>query len=149
MAFERLPIRCPVKVAAPVIAACVVVAAAGSVKSSEAASTTQTFVATADAYVSSKDSTANFGSADQLVVDAPPNPNSNARTVRSFVRFDVSGLTQPVEKATLLLSAVDGGSDVSVHGVGDNSWQEGAITWDNAPDFGSATSSSGSFGAGT
>src|SRR5919197_4294806 len=125
MTFDRWSVRRPVRFVAPVIAACAVVAAAGSAKSGEAAGTSQTFGATADAYVSSKDTTTNFGSADELVVDAVPDPNSNARTVRSFVRFDVSGLTQPVAKATLRLSAVDSGSDVSVHGVGDDSWQEG------------------------
>lgn len=103
---------------------------------------TYTFTPEADAYVRSRRSNSNFGTASFMRLD--DNPESNA-----YVRFDVSGLDGAVESATLRLYVEDDSSiGYDVHAVSDNSWGETTITYNNAPALGSVVGSSGDVGSG-
>ena len=75
-------------------------------------------------------------------VDASP-------TVRTYLRFNVQGLTAPAAKATLRLYAIDGSNTgFEVRTVSDNAWGERTINYSNAPPFSSSpTGSSGTFAA--
>jgi RHS repeat-associated protein/CSLREA domain-containing protein len=87
-----------------------------------------TFNPTADAYLDNSLPTSNFGSATSLQVDNSP--------VRHFLlKFSVSGVNgQQVTNAKIRLfntdSATIGGN---FYRVADNTWQEGTVTWNNAP----------------
>ncbi|MCD4825177.1 MAG: DNRLRE domain-containing protein [Phycisphaerae bacterium] len=70
--------------------------------------------------------------------------NRSASTLdhKSYMRFDISGLTNDVETATLNLrirtsSYIDTNVTVQVYGLNNGdageSWGEGTITWNNAP----------------
>jgi hypothetical protein len=120
-----------------------------SSKSSPAASattlssSTTTFQAQADSYVRSDFPTANNGTSTTLRLDATP-------TIRTFLRFNLSGLSGTVTKALLKLTATTTGTGYSVHGgVTDNSWSETGITYTNAPAFAAtAAGTTGSFASG-
>src|SRR6266566_1432667 len=113
------------------------------------ATISQTVVASADAYVSSNEPSANFGAESDLRVDSAPNENSEARIVRSYVRFDIPGSWEPIARATLRMYATNGDhSGFTVSAVSD-SWEEQTITWSNAPaQSTSQTIASGEFAAG-
>ncbi len=113
------------------------------------ATISQTVVASADAYVSSREPSANFGAEPNLRVDSAPNENSEARIVRGYVRFDIPGSWEPIVRATLRMYATNGDhSGFTVGGVSD-SWDEQTITWSNAPpQSASQTIASGRFAAG-
>jgi chitodextrinase len=87
-----------------------------------------TFTPSADTYVQSDLPTTNFGSATQVVVD-----NSPVRNV--LIRFTVSGVgTRQVVSAKLRLYCEDASGVGGVfYKVVDNSWNEGTVTWNNAP----------------
>jgi len=104
---------------------------------------TTTFTSTADSYVDSSNASTNYGSATQIRVDGSPD-------VRSYLRFNVQGLSGTVTSATLRVyanSALSAGYDA--HGVSDNSWTESGITYNNAPPQGSVIGSSGSVSSNT
>jgi PKD repeat protein len=90
-----------------------------------------TFLAAADAKVSLGNPTVNYGTAPDLRV------KGGSSGWRSFLRFDVSGLTKPVVRATLRLFVQDGDDDGgSVYSVSP-SWNESTITWTSgSPAFG-------------
>ena len=89
-----------------------------------------TFTAAADAYVDSSHSSRNYGRENELRVDTEP-------VLRSYLRFDLSGLSGTVVKATLQVLAKDSRSEgFSVHGVSSSSWSERGITYGNAPPVG-------------
>jgi hypothetical protein len=95
-----------------------------------AAATSLTFTPAADAQVSEANPTANYGALGRLLVDGGADPD-----VASYLRFDVSGVTAPVQRATLRLWVQsDGGSqngpEVRVTGT---SWSEAGLTWSNRP----------------
>lgn len=96
---------------------------------------TVAFTPVADAYVRSSRPTTNYGDRIQLAVK-----NSSTK-YRTFLRFDIAGLTAPVNRATLELYVVDRSSvGGGVYSVSNNykdsgsPWQEDSITWQNAPD---------------
>jgi hypothetical protein len=92
------------------------------------AATTTTVPAAADAWVDSGASAANHGS-DKLLRTATGGPY---RFI--YLRFNVSGLTDPVTKATLkLVTQTTTAKGVSLGPVADNTWGESTITWANAP----------------
>jgi PKD repeat protein len=93
----------------------------------------QTFLPTADAYVKSSSPGSNFGTSSELRV------KTDTTTYRSYLRFDVSGLTGPwVVSAKLRLYATDGSPDGgSLYPVA-SSWTESGITWGTAPSLGAA-----------
>ena len=68
----------------------------------------------------------------QLRVDGSP-------TARSYLRFNVQGLVDPVANATLYVYANSGSSSgYQVGGVSDNNWTETGLTYNNAPAVGAA-----------
>jgi acid phosphatase type 7 len=104
---------------------------------------TFTFTSIADSYVESSNPSTNYGSATQIRVDASPD-------VRSYLRFNVQGLSGNVTSATLRLyanSAVTAGYDA--HSLSDNTWVESAITYNNAPPLGGILGSSGNVNSNT
>jgi acid phosphatase type 7 len=101
------------------------------------------FPAVADSYVDASAPTTNHGTATALRVDASP-------VVRSYLRFNVTGLTGPVTGATLRIwanSAQSVGFDA--FRVADSTWGETTIVDANAPAFGAKLGSSGAVAAGT
>jgi hypothetical protein len=109
----------------------------------QASAATTTLPAAADAWVDSSSPSTNHGSST-LLNTATGGPYRNI-----YLRFDVSGLTQPVTKATLkLVTQTTTAKGVSLGPVADNTWGESTINWTNAPAIGSAVASSGVFNAG-
>jgi hypothetical protein len=101
-----------------------------------------TFTPVADSYVDSANPSTNNGSQTQLRGDGSP-------VVRSYLRFNVQGLSGAVTRATLRIfanSASTGGYEI--RSVSDNSWGESTITYNNAPAVGSVLGSSPGFNAG-
>ncbi len=106
-----------------------------------AASSSFTSIAVADAYVNGAYPDSNYGTSSQLRVDGSP-------VIRSYVRFDVSGVAGPVTSATLRVYASSThNSGFEVRGVADNSWVETAITYANSPALGAVVGSSGPLSA--
>ncbi|MEA2427918.1 MAG: acid phosphatase type 7 [Thermoleophilaceae bacterium] len=107
-----------------------------------AGAATTTFAPVADSYVGSDAPATNYGTSAKLRADASP-------TVRSYLRFDVAGVSGTVTKATLRMfnnTALTAG--YSVYGVASTTWGEKTITWSNAPPFAAgATASSGKVAA--
>ena len=92
------------------------------------ASSTLVFSPDADARVHEATPTTNYGAASSLRVDGAADPD-----VESYLRFTVSGLTGPVQRATLRLYAFTATSDgPAVYGAG-NDWTELGITWSTRP----------------
>ncbi|MCA1572327.1 MAG: PKD domain-containing protein [Chloroflexi bacterium] len=88
------------------------------------------FSSAADTYVRSGAPTGNFGLAGTLRAKF----GGTGETYRSYVRFTVDGLVAPVTSATLRLYVVDAATNGgNIYTVGDSSWDERTVTWDNAP----------------
>jgi acid phosphatase type 7 len=91
---------------------------------------TVSFTATADTYVQDSTATTNYGSSTQFVVD-----NSPVR--RSFLKFTVSGITDPITSAKLRIHTISGNNGSSNGGtwksMTNTSWSENATTWNNQP----------------
>ncbi|MER7762360.1 DNRLRE domain-containing protein [Streptomyces sp. NPDC097619] len=90
-----------------------------------------TFAATADTYVDAQNASANYGSAQQIGVD-------NSPVKQSFLKFDVSGLTQPVTKAVLRIhvddvSGAESGSGGSFRAMSNTTWSENSVTYNSRP----------------
>jgi hypothetical protein len=104
---------------------------------------TYTFPAVADAYVASDFATTSYGVSGALRVDASPE-------YRSYIRFNVNDLSGPVTSATLRLYTTSSSSiGYQVRQVFSQSWEEGSITYSNAPAVGSVIGSSGGVSSGT
>ncbi len=113
-----------------------------------AAATSATFLPVADSYVDSGTSETNYGTNTALRVDASPT------IVRSYLRFNLTGLTGTVTGATLQVWADTAHSDgYDVFGVANTTWIEsgaGSITYANAPPLAATkTGSSGPVAAAT
>ncbi len=94
-----------------------------------AQSSTRTFRPVADAKVYEGQPGANLGLESTLRVRS----KSNAAH-RSFLRFDVSGLSDEVLSARLRLFCTDGSYDGGlVYALADDGWTETGITWNNQP----------------
>jgi len=117
---------------------------AGAVRPEMAATTTVSFAPVADAYVSASRPARNFGAGNRLRVDGSPR-------MRSYLRFDVSGLSGSVTKATLRVLATSRSSrPVLVSGVAADGWGERLVDFADAPALaGSSADSSGPFTAGS
>jgi chitodextrinase len=99
----------------------------------------RTFTPAADSYVSSAKPRNNYGMATRLKVDESP-------VLTTYIRFDVTNLTDPVTRATLqVFSRSTSSVGFELHAVADNTWQESAITYANAPGY--SAGSSGASGA--
>ncbi len=101
----------------------------------------------ADAFVDSANPARNYGALTTLRVDA------SAPVQRSFLRFDLSGVTGTVTSATLRVWAETGQvTGYDVYGVANTTWIESGtqgITWNNAPALGGLIGSSGKATANT
>jgi hypothetical protein len=105
---------------------------------------TTTLTAVADAKVDASTPTTNFATT-ALRVDASPD-------VRSYVKFDATGLTGTVQSATLRIWATSAQSvGFDAFGVSDSSWTEAGLTYANQPSaaIGAKLGSSGAVTAGT
>jgi hypothetical protein len=101
-----------------------------------------TFTPTADAYVNQDSPSTNYGAVTTLRADASP-------IVRSYLRFNVQGLSGTVTRVTLRVFTNSASSTgYEVRGVTDTSWGEPTINYSNAPAVNGATGASGSFGNG-
>ncbi len=98
----------------------------------------------ADTWVSATLPSANNGASTQLRMDASPD-------IRSYLKFDIPALSGPVTKATLRIYANTGQlTGYDIHQTGDSSWDQMAVTYNNAPSFDPAVvGSSGPVTAGT
>ena len=95
--------------------------------------------------------------ADTWVTTASPDANNGRQPflrtrgipkVRSYLRFDLHGLSGQVTKATLHLWArTSSSAGYRVHPVADTSWDEDKVTSKRAPVFGTASAASGPFAA--
>ncbi len=95
----------------------------------QAAGSTVTSVAVADGYVSAKSAKSKYGSAKQLRVSGSP-------LQRTFLRFQVTGVTGAVDTATLTLRPTRAAAvPLEVRGV-TGSWSEKSLSWNRAPDLG-------------
>jgi hypothetical protein len=89
-----------------------------------------TFTPVADAYVYSVNPTTNFGGLSVLRADASPD-------MRSYLRFQLQGLTGNVQRVTLRVFANTAStSGINIHAVSDNTWSESTLNYNNAPSIG-------------
>jgi hypothetical protein len=102
-----------------------------------------TFTPVADAYVKAANPTINYGTATTIRTDASP-------IVRSYLRFNVQGLSTAIKRVTLRVF-VNSNSNTGyvVNSVADNTWTETAINYNNAPPVGAQLNPSGTITAGT
>ncbi len=85
-----------------------------------------TFGASADARVEERSPDRNYGTLSSLVADGSPQ-------TRSFLSFDVTGVSGTVQSATLRLRVTNGtGNGPSVHEV-TSPWTESGVTWNTQP----------------
>ncbi|MEU2610218.1 DNRLRE domain-containing protein [Micromonospora sp. NPDC007271] len=96
-----------------------------------AAAATATFAPVADAYVDSSAASTNYGTSSQLGVD-------NSPVKRMFLRFSVSGLTEPVTSARLRIHTDDvvgaeSPSGGTFRAMTSTTWSETGVTWNNQP----------------
>src|SRR5215213_8074873 len=104
---------------------------------------TYTFAPVADAYVAGDFTTTNFGNSAFLKADASP-------SFSSYLRFNVAELSGTITKATLrLYTTSSSATGFELKQVTDQTWEEGQITFANAPAPGSTIGSSGNFATGT
>ncbi len=98
-----------------------------------------TLAPVADAYVSPRDPSTNYGTAPVLRIDGSP-------AISGYLKFNVHGLVGAIKSATLRVYAYSSsGAGFAVRSVGDGSWSETGITFANAPAISAAaTGSSGS-----
>jgi hypothetical protein len=104
---------------------------------------TASFAPVADSYVDASNVSANFGTSTQIRIDGSP-------VVRSFLRFNLTGITGTVTNATLRIWANSAQSlGYTAFSVADNTWGETTITNTNAPVFGAQLGNSGAITAGS
>jgi PKD repeat protein len=107
--------------------------------------TSLTFTPSDDAYVRSASPAANVG-ADLTLRTY----HSSSSDTYSYLKFTVAGMTGPVSAVKLRLFVTDASAVAGkIHAVADTSWNEGAITWNTKPAFGSLLGSGGSAPLGT
>ena len=101
-----------------------------------------TFAPVADAFVAGDLPATNYGDSTFLKTDASP-------SLQSYLRFKVQDIRGTVTKATLrLYSTSSSSAGYQIRRVNDQSWEEGKVTYNNAPALGATIDSSGSFAAG-
>jgi hypothetical protein len=113
--------------------------------------TTLTFNPPHDAWVRSSSPMSNFGARPELSV------RNGSQTVRSYLKFNVTGVIGAIQSATLRLRVTDAGPNGgSVFRTSNNflatstPWTESGLTWNNAPPAsGSALDAAGAVSANT
>ena len=90
--------------------------------------TSATFVLNADTYAQETKPSNNFGTASTLVVDG-----RSGRAHEAYLRFNISGVTQPVTSATLriFVSRATGNGPALLPTI--PTWNEGTLTWNARP----------------
>jgi myo-inositol-hexaphosphate 3-phosphohydrolase len=84
----------------------------------------------ADARIEQANASANFGSDPILRADG-----ASGLGVRSYLRFNVAGITRSIQSAKVRLYATTStGNGPSIHSTS-NSWTESAITWNSRPGY--------------
>jgi hypothetical protein len=102
-----------------------------------------TFTPVADAYVYQSSPTNNYGTSNLLRADGSP-------IMRSYLRFNIQGITGTVTRVTLRVYANSASSSgYHIGEVTSNTWTESTINYNNAPAIGGSIGTSGSFAAGT
>ena len=102
---------------------------------------TYRFAPAADAFVAGDTSTTNYGGSAFLKADTSP-------AFQSYLRFQVGDVSGTVTKATLrLYTTSSSAAGYQVKRVNNQGWEEGNITYSNAPAPGATIGSSGSFAA--
>jgi hypothetical protein len=102
-----------------------------------------TFTPIADAYVKAANPATNYGTSTTLRTD-------NSPITRSYLRFNVQGLSSPVQRATLRIFAnTASNSGYLVNSLADNTWAEPMINYNNSPSPGGQIGSSGTVTTGT
>ncbi len=97
--------------------------------SSLRAVSTLTFTSDADARVEEHSPTTNFGTSPDLEVI-----NANNRSMESYIRFTVSGISGVVQSATLrVYSTTDATKNGPAAYATNTTWTETGITWNNRP----------------
>ncbi len=98
----------------------------------------------ADAFVTLQHPTRNYGSSAELQIDGGP------FVVKSYLQFNVTGVSGTVASATLLLYAESSlSAGYNLYSVSNNAWSENTITYANAPAMGSLIGSASAVTAGT
>lgn len=82
----------------------------------------------ADARVAEASPTTNYGTSSYLRTDGGADPD-----VESYLRFTVTGVSDPVESAKLRVFATTGSANGPAAYATSNSWSETGITWSNRP----------------
>lgn len=118
-------------------------ALSSAVSATTAGTATYTFNPIADAYVYSGATGTNYGTSTVLRADASPD-------YHSYLRFNVGDISGTVTKATLKLYTTSSSSvGYTVKRELNQSWEEGKITYANAPAPGATLGTSGSITSGT
>src|SRR5215211_5226505 len=100
-----------------------------------------TFVAVADAFVGGDFTTTNYGGSAFLKADTSP-------TCQSYLRFHVGDVSGTLTKATLrLYTTSSSATGYQIKRVNSQGWEEGKVTFANAPALGTTIGTSGSFAA--
>ncbi len=102
---------------------------------------TFTFNAADDAMVLSNRPGVNYGTSDIMGTGTAP-------IIRSYLKFNVSGLDGPVASARLRVYLNSGNAPFDVAQVNTNSWSENSITYNNAPAVGSVLNGTGAVSVG-
>ena len=103
---------------------------------------TYTFDSVADAYVAADFPSTNYGLSGTIRTLSSPE-------YRSYLRFVVNDISGTVTNATLrLYPTSSSATGYQVKRVGDQTWEEGTITYANAPAVGALIGSSGNFASG-
>jgi parallel beta-helix repeat protein len=118
---------------------CLVVASSLLALPAQAASTT--FNPVADTYVDASAPTATNGSKIYIKVDHSP-------ILNSYLRFEVEGVGSTSSAILRLYAETSSSTGLTVHRVSDTGWEEGQVTYNNAPSIGSPIGSTGSFSGG-
>ena len=104
---------------------------------------TYTFNPVADAYVAGDVTTTNYGRSATLKADGSPD-------YHSYLRFNVNDIVGNITNATLrLYTTSSSATGYQAKRVTDQSWEEGTVTYANAPSLGASIGSSGNFASGT
>jgi hypothetical protein len=91
-----------------------------------------TLVPAADSWVEADLPATNFGAANRLRTDSSPD-------TKSFLRFDLSDVPDPIQSASLRLTpTISLTAGFEAHAVADTTWTEKGITYANAPDANAA-----------
>jgi hypothetical protein len=98
-----------------------------SIPDATATNVTLHFTPNADAYVSQTRPTANFGSANELLI-------RGSKVKRSYLRFELANVSGTIVRATLrLYSKNSSATGYEIRAVTDHTWREQTITYKTAP----------------